>query len=306
MKKFESLFSSTYYCILKYSREKAVKRLRRICLFLTILCVFSSLALSRSWREDLSITLKKNGIKDFDISGLTLIFYVNISNSSSSAYYLTGYNYRIMVKEKEYFRKKTPLNKEIKIGPKKNTLLSFPLKVTYAHLFNSVEGIEQEDEAQCFFTGTMTFSDGRKEKGVIRFSFSGEFPIFKLPEVEFHSLQVHDLTIGGADLSYELSFKNNNVFELLVERINFKFHLGTRPISNGVISRNENIKSRGKKIYSFPLLLNFFDVGKEIYDILHQSSALSRFSGEIIVKTMWGRVKIPFDKSQKVTISRSS
>ena len=283
-----------------------MKKMRKICLFLAILCAFASIALSKSWRDNLSITLKEKKIENFSISGLSLVFYVNISNSSSSAYYLSGYNYYIMVNQNEYFRLQTSLKKEIEIKSKKNTLLSFPLKITYDRLFEALKGIEQEDEVQCHFAGAMTFSDGRKEKGKIYFTFSGEFPIFKKPEIEFLSLKVHNLTIGGADLSYEMSFKNNNAFELMVDRINYRFYLEKKPIGNGVISGNNNIESQGKKAFSFPILLNFFDVGKEVYDILHETSALLRFSGEIEAETIWGRVKIPFDKSQKVIISRIS
>ncbi len=51
--------------------------------------------------------------------------------------------------------------------------------------------------------------------------------------------------------------------------------------------------------------MSFFEVGKEAYIQLRQPSALCRFFGEIEVSTAWGYIKIPFDKSDKVTISRS-
>jgi len=82
--------------------------------------------------------------------------------------------------------------------------------------------------------------------------------------------------------------------------------LGEKRVGEGVISGDKNIESRGGRVFSIPLLLNFFEVGKEVYNLLHQASALCRISGEIEVRTAWGRIKIPFDKSEKVTISRTS
>ena len=73
-----------------------------------------------------------------------------------------------------------------------------------------------------------------------------------------------------------------------------------------MISGDKNIESQGESVFSIPLLLNFFEVGKDVYNLLHQASALCRFSGEIEVRTAWGRIKIPFDRSDKVTISRTS
>ncbi len=274
-------------------------------LFLTFLLVFASLAMPRSLREDLNMSLEEKRIEDLSADGLFLIFYVNISNSSSSPYYLTSYDYRLVVNQKEYFHLSTSLEEDIKIEANGDTLLSFPLKISYAHLFQVVEGIEKDDKARCYLTGAVTFSDSREEKRKLPFAFSGEFPIFKKPEIEFISLQVKELTIGGADLNFEMSFKNSNIFELLVDSISYSIHLAEKPIRVGMISGDKNIESGREKVFSIPLLLNFFEVGKEVYNKLQQSSVLCRFSGEIEVRTVWGRIRIPFSKNEKVAISRT-
>ncbi len=266
---------------------------------------FASSGLPSSLREDLSISLKEKRIKDLGISGLSLIFYVNISNSSSSPYFISSYDYRVIVNQKEYFRLSTSLEEYIHIEPKGNTLLSFPVKITYAHLFRAVEGIEKEDKVQCYLTGAMTFSDGRREKGRLPIAFSGEFPIFKKPEIEFLSLQVKEMTIGGADISFKVSFKNSNAFELLVDKIRYGFHLGEKPAGEGIISGDKNIKGGEIRVFSIPFLMNFFEVGKELYIQLRLPSCPCRFFGEIEVSTAWGCIKIPFDKTDKFTISRS-
>jgi len=283
-----------------------VKKLRKIlCLSLLFLWAFASSALPVSLREDLTISLEEKKIKDLNISGVFLIFYVNISNSSSSPYYLSSYDYRFVVNQKEYFRLSNSLEEYIRIEARGKTLLSFPLKITYAHLFRVVEGIEKEDKAQCYLTGAMTFSDGRKEKGGLPFAFTGEFPIFKKPEIEFLTLQVKEMTIGGADVSLKMIFKNSNAFELLVDRIRYGFQLVGKSVGEGIISGDKNIESGEIRVFSIPFLLSFFEVGKEVYTQLRQTSAPCRFFGEIEVRTAWGYIKIPFDKSDKVTISRS-
>lgn len=283
-----------------------MKKLRKtLCFFLLFLWAFASSALPLSLRKDLSISLEEKKIKDLGVSGLFLIFYVNISNSSSSPYFLSSYDYRFVVNQKEYFRLSTPLEEYIRIEAKGNTLLSFPLKITYAHLFRAVEGIEKEDKVQCYLTGAMTFSDGRREKGRLPIAFSGEFPIFKKPEIEFLTLQVKEMTIGGADISFKVSVKNSNAFELLVDKIRYGFQLGGKPVGEGIISGDKNIEGGEIRVFSIPFLMSFFEIGKEVYIQLRQPSAICRFFGEIEVRTAWGYIKIPFDKSDKVTISRN-
>lgn len=279
---------------------------KRISLWLALLMTFVSLAFPKSLEKDLSISLNAKRIRDFTVSGLSLVFYVNISNSSSSSYYLSKYDYRFVVNQQEYLRLQTSLSEQIEIGAKGNTLISLPVKITYAHLFEVVKEAEKFNKAQCYLTGGMTFSDGRREKGRLPVAFSGEFPIFKPPEADIVSLEVHAVTIGGADLTFEVSFKNSNVFELLVDRISYRLSLGEKPIGGGEIGGDKNIESLDAKVFSLPLLIEFYDVGKDVYNILHQPSALCRVTGEVVIRTIWGRLEIPFDKSKKIAVSRTS
>lgn len=286
--------------------RRKVERMKTTSVFLVFFCIFSGLVMSKSLKDDIKISVTETRIKDFSMAGLSYVFYVQISNSSSSEYYLSSYDYRFLVNQEEYFHLQRPLKNKIKIEPRKNTLLSFPIKITYAHLFRLIEGMEKEDHAEGNWTGTMSFSDAKKERGRLSFSFSGEFPIFKSPEIQFLSLQVNTLTIGGADVTFEVSIINPNIFDLLVERINYRSYLRNNLISEEVSSEELDIVSRGEKSFTFPVLINFFEVGKEVYTMLQRTSSLSRFEGEIEAKTVWGRVKIPFDKTGRVTISRTS
>jgi hypothetical protein len=47
-------------------------------------------------------------------------------------------------------------------------------------------------------------------------------------------------------------------------------------------------------------------VGKEVYDILHQSSVICQLSGVAEVSTVWGMIKIPFEKRGKIDITKSA
>ncbi len=113
------------------------------------------------------------------------------------------------------------------------------------------------------------------------------------------------MTIGGADLSLEVRFANKNGFELFVDSISYRLHLRDKPIGEGKIGGDKNIDGRGAKVFSLPLLLNFFEVGKDVHDILRQDSVLCRFSGQLKVRTIWGRLMIPFEKSERVSIART-
>lgn len=283
---------------------KEIKMTGRIIVLLALLCALSGWAQSASLQDDIQISLKETRIRDFSREGLSLVFYVSLSNSSSTTYFLSWYEYRFVVNQEQFFQLQIPLEKKIRIEPRGEKLLSFPVKITFAHLFRLVVGIETENQAEGVWSGTMAFADNRKERGRLPFSFSGVFPIFQDPEIEFRSLRVRELTIGGADVHFEANVRNPNVFSLRVERISFQCYLRNSLISEEAVTRGETVGSLGEKSFSFPMLMNFFEVGKEVYVQLQRSSTLCRFTGEIEALTEWGRVKIPFDKTGRITISR--
>jgi len=279
--------------------------IKKICLGVALTLAFVLLVLPRSPEKDLKISLEERQIQDLSLSGLTLVYYAKIINTSDSAYFLSGYDYRFVVDQTEYIQLSTTLEEGIKIEASNQTFLSFPLKITYANLFQTVAEIEHKDKAQCYLAGTMVFSDGKKEKGRLPFAFSGEFPILKQPEMEFLTVRVNTLTLGGADIHFEILIKNMNGFELLVDSIDYSLQLGGHTVNENSISGDKNLKSLEEKTFSLPLLLNFFEVGKGVSDVLRQPSTMCRFWGELKIRTVWARMTIPFDKRENITITKT-
>jgi hypothetical protein len=84
----------------------------------------------------------------------------------------------------------------------------------------------------------------------------------------------------------------------------YKLEMGRELVSEGVISNPGVIKSKGELKLTFPLLLEFFEVGQMLYPKLGLASIPGRFSGEFEATTVWGSQKFPFDKKQEMPISR--
>lgn len=275
-------------------------------IFLVLLIILASLASAQPIKKSIAISLRERQIQDLSGSGLLLAYYIDIKNSSSKPVYLTGYDYRFLVNSQEYLRLETDLENPIRIDANGDTLISLPLKITYDLLFKAIPGMEAEDKAVCYLSGNFVFSYSSKKGDKVPFTFSGEFPIFREPEVEFLSLEVKDLTIGGADLLFSVKFKNNNGFELLVDKLSYSLYLGENILSQGLIEGDKSITKKGEKVFSLSLLLNFFEVGKEVYNILQLTSSLCRFSGEAEITTVWGRIKIPFEIREEISITKAS
>lgn len=280
--------------------------MRRLCVLLLLLGFLPVGVLSLSLKDDITILLRERQIQNLDNTGLNLVFYVQIKNSSSKVYYLSGYSYRFVVDQTEYVRLQTSLDSRLRLEASQETLIALPVKVTYEHLFRTVENIQMKDKALCYIMGELAFADEKKERGRLPFSFSGEFPIYRNPQVDLVALNINMLTIGGSDLNLEIKLINTNGFELLVQRVSYKIKVGNHPIGEGNIGGDKSIPANGEKMFQLPLLLNFFEVGKDVYAFLQQDSASCQFSGEIEIQTVWGRLELPFDVSKDTVINKTS
>ncbi len=280
--------------------------MRRLCILLLLLGFLPVGAFSSSLKDDITILLRERQVQDLDNTGLNLVFYIQIKNSSSKAYYLSGYSYRFVVDQTEYLRLQTSLDSRLKLEPSEETLIALPVKITYEHLFRTVEGIQVKDKALCYIMGELAFADEKKERGRLPFSFSGEFPIYSNPHVDLVALNVNMLTIGGSDLNLEIKLINTNGFELMVQRVSYRIKIGNHPIGDGIIGGDKSIPANGERMFQLPKLLNFFEVGKDVYAFLQQDTAPCQFSGEIEIQTVWGRLMLRFDVSKDTVINRSS
>jgi len=294
------LFSKRECCIL-VGEKNEMKNFSFLCFLLFLQAVNSTPASN----DELEIALKERKIKELKATGANLVFFINIYNSSRSPYYLTGYNYRFVVEQKEYARVEETLEEKIEIEGSKTTLLSLPLKIIYETLFNTFPGMEKREKASCYLAGNLFFSSEKGERKKLPFAFSGEFPIFKQPEIELLALCLNDLTIGGADLFLKVKFKNLNGFELLIERIEYKFSLGGYLLGEGQIEGDKSISSQGEKIFFLPFLINFFEVGKEVYELLKRPASSCVFEGTMEISTIWQLLEIAFKKEGEVKIQPS-
>jgi len=278
--------------------------MRRLCVLLLLLGFLPVVAFSIGLKDDITILLRERQIQNLNNTGLNLVFYVQIKNSSSKAYFLSGYSYRFVVNQTEYLRLQTSLDSRLRLAPSEETLIALPVKITYEHLFQTVEGIQAKEKALCYIMGELAFADEKKERGRLPFSFSGEFPIYRNPQVDLVALNIDMLTIGGSDLNLEIKLINTNGFELLVQRVSYRIKVGNFPIGEGNIGGDKSIPANGEKTFQLPMLLNFFEVGKDVYAFLQQDTTLCQFSGEIEIQTAWGRLNIPFEISKDTVIDK--
>ncbi len=278
-------------------------------LFILVLaCSLLSLAVipgSAPAKKDIVISLERKEIRQMDGSGLILVFYLQIANYERSAYSLAEYDYRVVVQDTDYFALRTVLEEPIAVAGEATTRISLPLKITYADLLERVPAAAEGPKALCYITGTMIFVDTRGRQEKIPFAFSGEFPVFHELEVEIQPLEVKTLTIGGSEFSVVFTCRNRNSFEMVLGRLAYRLDLEGRTIAEGIVGTGKRIGSLDEITLSLPHMLEFFEVGREVYDTLQKPSAAGELSIKTGAESIWGDIEVDSVKKGEVQINRT-
>jgi LEA14-like dessication related protein len=257
-------------------------------------------------KDEIEITVREKKVENLSKDGLSLVFYLNVTNPLDSGRWLAKYDYRLVIEQTEYLKLETTLDAPIKVEAKRSVVVALPVKITYELLLRAVPGVLGKDKLACFLAGGMTFQDDRRREKRVQIAFAGEFPIFRGVDIELRPIEAKALTVGGADLVFKAALKNLNGFDFKLESLTYKLDFGEKTVSSGTMGEGVSIAQRGEQLFSIPLLLDFFEIGKDIFNWLEKPPLPVSFSGEAVVESVWGRFKIPFSKTEKVAVSKIS
>jgi hypothetical protein len=260
-----------------------------------------SLALPLAAR-DVTVVLKEKRIRDLRGTGLVLVFHLEVANAGAEPVDLVRTRYRVVIGAKEFLNMDVALDSPLRVAGGDRMLVGLPVKITYALLEAAVGPLG--DRASCELVGELVFRNARTREERVPVALTGEFPIFQEPVLSFRPLRVKGLTVGGADFIFEASFANANPYELIVERLTYRLDFGETTVQSGDAEGDKSFPPRGERPVVLAFLLDFFEVGKPIYELLQKEALPVRFAGEVEIASVWGRLVIPFDGRETLAISR--
>lgn len=272
------------------------------CLFSLLALILLTVSFIAAARRNIILTLDKKEIRDMTSSGLVLVFQIEVANASSNPYFLSQYDYRVVVEGTDLFAWRTALGAPIPVDKGDKTKIALPIKISYAEVFKSIPGTEGKTKLSVYATGLMVFTDAKKRQEKVPFAFSGEFPIFRDVEVTIEPIEVKALTIGGTEFVFSFSCRNPNDFELVPGKIAYRLDLDGKTAVQGALGGENTLGPGGERTFTLPVMLDFFEVGKEFFAIFDKPAAACRLGLEASADSTWGPIKLACGKAIQVPL----
>jgi LEA14-like dessication related protein len=271
------------------------------CLIGLLLAVAAS---APAAKRNIVLGLDKKEIRDMTSAGLVLAFTIEVANTSSTTYSLSEYDYRVVVQDADFFAWRTALDEPIPVAGEGKTRIALPVKISYADLFKAIPGLEGKPKLGCYVTGLMIFTDARKHQEKVPFAFSGDFPVFKDIGFVIQPITVKTLTIGGTEFDFAFACRNPNDFEIVLGDLGYRLELDGKTAAEGTIRGESKLGPGGEKSFSVPVMLDFFEVGKEYYAIFDKASAAGRLVLKTEADSSWGPFKLELTKDETVKLAK--
>ena len=250
------------------------------------------------------VLLREKRIVDPSPEGLTLVFRLILRNPSDEPVRLVRYDYKVVIDDTEYLNLQIPLDDPLRIEAGNEITIALPVRLNDANLFPAVPGLKDKDLAVCYVAGGLTFQDEKQRDKRVPIAFSGDFPVYRGLEFVPIPVEAKSLTIGGAEITVGFAVRNPNGFSFSLDRLAYALELAGYPALKGEIRAGMRMTARGEKIFTFPLILDFFETGAAAADGLNESALDVRISGESEITTPWGRWVVPFDRTVKTAVRK--
>ncbi len=280
--------------------QPAKRRPAALPLVLALLAAVA--AASAAQRYDVDVSLLERGARDVSPDGTTLVFALGLKNPTSSRRSLVRYDYRVIVGATEYFRQETVLESPIAVPAKGETAVAFPVRFTYKNLYAGVPEALGRDRIACNLVGGLIFQDERRREERVPIAFSGELPVFRGFEARCLPFEARSLSVGGGDVTFRAALVNPNGFPLRPERIDYKVTVGDKVLAEGTMAGPGPLEAKSERTLSLDLLLDFWEIGKDVSAAFESRSVPVRFQGRVEAGWEWGRIVLPFDRTEKVEV----
>ncbi len=288
----------------------AVAKTTLMCSFIVLLLFSSCASLQKmavSSFEKPTVSVADIKLDRLSFEQVTLLFDIEITNPNLMAVNLAGFDYDLGMNNKSLVQGNQ--KKGLKIAAQSESMVQLPVTLNFKDLYQSINELRRRDNADYILSLGVTIEApllGSEHR--LSINKQGQIPLPKLPAISLDALELKRLGFSGADLTVKVKVENPNAFDFGMNSINFSLQIAGAQWLNQKSTNQQKILAKKNGILSFPISLNFFEIGPSVLKLLKSSEPLDYdVEGEVEFNTslpLIGVTKVPFALSGKVPVQK--
>ncbi|WNG30815.1 LEA type 2 family protein [Cystobacter fuscus] len=238
-----------------------------------------------------TLTFKTARLSQASLSDATVDLVYQLNNPNPLGLSLASISYAFFVEDKQVVAG-TPA-KGLNIAANGKSELVFPANVRFADIAPVVTTFLNKDSARYKAQGSLGV---KTPLGVLSFPLEheGTFEVPKIPQVQFQSPRITNVTVQGATVEFPLVVKNRNSFALPVAGIGGALKVAGANVGNLATGNLGLLEPGGTKELTLPLKINFASALSAANALRSGGNAQVMLDGQL----QSGSQNVPMDISQ--------
>jgi len=269
---------------------------------LMIMCILSFLGCATLQKlggirpPDLSV--ENVNIVGAGLKEMELVMNVRVKNNYPIGIHVPAFNYNFLVDDHVFLKGENALNQSISaLGENK---VQVPVRIHFMDLYQSLNAMINKDQAPYQLKGNIHFDVPILGRLKIPFVKTGDLPLLKIPKISVKGLRIKSMTFASANLSLDIALDNPNGFLMMLNKLSYNFSVDGLKWADGIMNQNISFEKHGQSTMSIPIHLNFFEMGKTVFNLINKKQSLPyAFDTQIKFKT-----DLPFLKDVDIPLKK--
>lgn len=219
------------------------------------------------------VTLDDVQITGLTIDDISLKFNIAIDNPNQLSVKLAGFDYDLLLNDQTFIQGQQ--NDQLLIEAQSKSMLALPVRLVFKDIYANYQNLKNMDSTDYQLKVGLVFDLPVLGQTKIPVNLKGKFPLIKIPTLAIESLYLTKLNLTSANLLLNIQLDNPNSMSLLMNKIYYKFTVNGIEWITGLNENPQIIEANKKNILGIPIRLNFFQIGKTVYDLILGTSAVN-------------------------------
>ena len=243
------------------------------------------------------LTFKSARLSQASLSDATVDLVYQLDNPNPLGLSLASIDYAFFVEDKQVVAGTPP--KGLNIAARGKSELVFPANVKFADIAPVVTTFLNQDTARYKAQGSVGI---QTPIGVLRFPLEheGTFEVPKVPQVQFESPRITNVTLQGATVEFPLTVRNRNSFPLPVGGISGALKVAGANVGNLSTGDLGMLEPSGTRQLTLPLKINFLSAAAAANALRSGGNAQVKLDGQLLS----GGQNVPLDIAQLLNFRR--
>ncbi len=242
-------------------------------------------------------------LRDIDLSSVTMLFDVELTNPYSVPLPLVNLDYGLASRGKPFLSGEAPLQGTVPARGSKT--VSLPAKVSYGQLLGVLTDVKLGSVIP--YKADLGLSVDAPAVGPMRLPLSkeGELPVPAPPDVQVQEIKWDDLSLDSAGGTVKLNVVNRNAFPLEMAKLAYGLTLGNVEVANTSIARPLAFAADGGAgVVEVPISLSPRKLGLAVFRMLAGKGSGYKLTGDMSVETPFGPMSLPVEKTGKTVFRK--